>query len=171
MKNRDYAGAADTAVNLVGCKSSHHQLPGIGWLADPMHAEATKHVLLGWQSLGCPAAISRSGRNDRGGEQTWGPEHKKWLQSRKAIRHEIVSTGTCGKPTLIAYGGRPMTWRKKQAGALRGTAVTGAQAPREGFTETTSGRSRRQQGLVATLQRLLERGSGRRRGEPDGIGE
>jgi hypothetical protein len=41
-----------------------------------MHAEATKHVLLGCQSLGCPAAISRSGRNDRGGEQTWGPEHK-----------------------------------------------------------------------------------------------
>src|SRR5207245_9053440 len=75
-KCRDSAGAADTAVNLVGCKSSHHQLPGIGWLADPMHAGATKHVLLGWQSLGCPAAISRSGRNDRGGEQTWGPEHK-----------------------------------------------------------------------------------------------
>jgi hypothetical protein len=69
-------GAADKAVNLVGCKSPHHQLPGIRWLADPMHAEATKHVLLGCQSLGCPAAISRSGGNDRGGEQTWGPEHK-----------------------------------------------------------------------------------------------
>jgi hypothetical protein len=24
----DYAGAADKAVNLVGCKSPHHQLPG-----------------------------------------------------------------------------------------------------------------------------------------------
>jgi hypothetical protein len=47
LKNRDCAGAADKAVNLVGCKSPHHQLPGIGWLADPMHAEATKHVLLG----------------------------------------------------------------------------------------------------------------------------
>ena len=42
-----------------------------------------------------------------------------------------------------------MTRRKKQAGALRGTAVAGAQAPREGFT---SGRSRRQQGLVATCR-------------------
>src|ERR1019366_7079886 len=72
----NYTGAADKAVNLVGCKSPHHQLPGYGWLADPMHAEATKHVLLGCQSLGCPAAMSRSGRNDRGGEQTWGPEHK-----------------------------------------------------------------------------------------------
>ena len=72
----NYAGAADKAVNLVGCKSPHHQLPGIGWLACPMHAEETKHVLLGCKSLGCSATISRSGRNDLGGEQTWGPEHK-----------------------------------------------------------------------------------------------
>ena len=28
VKNRDYTGAADKAVNLVGCKSPHHQLPG-----------------------------------------------------------------------------------------------------------------------------------------------
>jgi hypothetical protein len=41
-----------------------------------MHAEATKHVLLGRKSLGCPATISRSGGNDLGGEQTWRPEHK-----------------------------------------------------------------------------------------------
>jgi hypothetical protein len=27
-KNPDNAGAADKAVNLVGCKSPHHQLPG-----------------------------------------------------------------------------------------------------------------------------------------------
>jgi hypothetical protein len=45
-----------------------------------------------------------------------------------------------------------MTWRKKQAGALHGTAVTGAQALREGFAEITSGRSRQQQGLVATCR-------------------
>jgi hypothetical protein len=32
-----------------------------------------------------------------------------------------------------------MTWRKKPADALHGTAVTGAQALREGFTEITSG--------------------------------
>src|SRR5262252_6117878 len=75
LKNPDYTGAADKAVNLVGCKSPHHQLPGNGWLACPMHAEETKHVLLGCKSLGCSATISRSGRNDLGGEQTWGPEH------------------------------------------------------------------------------------------------
>src|SRR5215471_8853373 len=28
-----YTGAADKAVNLVGCKSPHHQLPVFGWLA------------------------------------------------------------------------------------------------------------------------------------------
>ena len=40
-------GAADKAGNLVGCKSPCHQLPVFGWLASPMHAEVTKHVLLG----------------------------------------------------------------------------------------------------------------------------
>jgi hypothetical protein len=72
--------------------------------------------------------------------------------SKKGIRREIVSTGRCGKPTSIVYGGRPMTWRKKQACALRGTAVAGAQAPKEGFAEITSGRSRERQGLVATCR-------------------
>src|SRR5258708_34466948 len=28
LKNPHYTGAADKAVNLVGCKSPHHQLPG-----------------------------------------------------------------------------------------------------------------------------------------------
>jgi hypothetical protein len=28
LQNRQYTGAADKAVNLVGCKSPHHQLPG-----------------------------------------------------------------------------------------------------------------------------------------------
>jgi hypothetical protein len=40
-----------------------------------MHAEATKHDLLGRKNLGRPATISRSGGSDLGGEQTWGPEH------------------------------------------------------------------------------------------------
>jgi hypothetical protein len=39
--------------------------------------------------------------------------------SEKAIRHEIVWTGRRGKPTSMAYGGRPMTWRMKHAGAPR----------------------------------------------------
>jgi hypothetical protein len=79
-------------------------------------------------------------------------ECKFWLTDEKGIRREIVSTGTSGKPTSIAYGGRLMTWRKKQACALHETAVAEAQAPREGFAEIRSGRSRRQQGLVATCR-------------------
>src|SRR6516164_7624919 len=53
------------------------KLPEFGWLACPMHAEETKHVLLGCKSLGCSATMSRSGRNDLGGEQTWGLEDKR----------------------------------------------------------------------------------------------
>src|SRR5271157_1777211 len=58
-----------------GCESSGvlspHTTNCLGrWLAYPMHAEATKHVQLGRKSLGCPAAISCSGRDDLGGEQT-----------------------------------------------------------------------------------------------------
>jgi hypothetical protein len=64
-----------------------------------------------------------------------------------------------------------MTWRKKQADALRGTAVAGAQAPREGFAEITSGWFPPAAGAGSNLQRLLERGLGRRRGESNGIGE
>jgi hypothetical protein len=40
-----------------------------------MHAEVTTHVVLGRKSLGCSATLNRSGRDDLGGEQSWGPEH------------------------------------------------------------------------------------------------
>jgi hypothetical protein len=52
-------------------------------------------------------------------------------------------------------GGRPMTRRKKQVYALRGTAVVRDQASEERFAEITSGRSRWQQGLVATCEDFL----------------
>ncbi len=54
---------------------------------------------------------------------------------------------------------------KKQADALHGTAVTGAQARREGFTENNVGKVPLAVGAGRNLQRLLERGLGRRRGE------
>jgi len=60
--------------------------------------------------------------------------------SKKGSVVKSFSTGISGKPTSIVNGGRPMTWRKKQADALHGTAVTGAQARREGFTEIRSSR-------------------------------
>ena len=48
-----------------------------------------------------------------------------------------------------------MTRRKKQARALRGTAVQGDQASGERFAEITSGRSHWQQGLVVTCKDFL----------------
>ena len=48
-----------------------------------------------------------------------------------------------------------MTRRKKQVYALRGTAVVRDQASEERFAEITSGRSRWQQGLVATCEDFL----------------
>jgi hypothetical protein len=64
-----------------------------------------------------------------------------------------------------------MTRRKKQVNALRGTAVARDQASEEGFAEITSGRSRWQQGLVATCEDFLHEANSRRQEEPNGIGE
>src|SRR5690242_19209028 len=75
LVKRKQGGAADKAANLAGCESPCRQLPVFGRLAYPMHAEVTKHVLLGCKSLSCPAAVSRRGRYDLGGEQTRRLEH------------------------------------------------------------------------------------------------
>jgi hypothetical protein len=64
-----------------------------------------------------------------------------------------------------------MTRRKKQVNALRGTAVARDQASEEGFAEITSGRSRWQQGLVATCEDFLYEAKSRRQEEANGIGE
>jgi hypothetical protein len=48
-----------------------------------------------------------------------------------------------------------MTRRKKQVNALCGTAVARDRASEERFAEITSGRSRWQQGLVATCKDFL----------------
>jgi hypothetical protein len=113
----------------------------------------TRFAQLGRKSLGCPVTISRSGGNTIWeASKLGGPDIKEWLQSRKRDPSRNRFDGEKRKPTSIVSGGRPMTRRKKQIRALRGTAVAGAQAPREGFTAITSGRSRRQQGLVATCR-------------------
>ena len=64
-----------------------------------------------------------------------------------------------------------MTRGKKQVYALRGTAVARDQASEEGFAEITSGRSRWQQGLVATCEDFLYEANNRRQEEANGIGE
>src|SRR5215469_16930627 len=66
--------------------------------------------LLGCKSLGCSATLGRRGRDDRGGEQTWGPEHKEMAAvSKKRSVKKLFRRGDAGKPTSIVYGARPMT--------------------------------------------------------------
>jgi hypothetical protein len=50
------------------------------------------------------------------------------------------------------------------------TVVIGAQASQERFSEITSGRTRWQQGLVATCKASSNETKSRRRGKPDGFG-
>ena len=100
-----------------------------------MHAEATKHVLLGRKSLGCPAGKAAAVGTIGEASQPEGLNITKWLQSRKDTPHEIVLTGRRGKPTSIVYGGRPKTWRKNQADALHGTRRDRGPGSREGFAE------------------------------------
>jgi hypothetical protein len=52
----------------------------------------------------------------------------------------------------LIFWGRQMTRRKKQVHALRGTAGVGDEASEERFVEIKSGKSRWQQGLVATCK-------------------
>jgi hypothetical protein len=74
------------------------------------------------------------------------------LQLRKLSPLRSRLAESRGKPTYIDSWGRPMTQGKKQVKALCGTAVAGDRASGEGFAEITSGRSRCQQGLVATCK-------------------
>jgi len=46
-------------------------------------------------ALGCRP----SGRNDRGGEQNWRPEHKGISATSKDVRRKVVLGGRSGKPT------------------------------------------------------------------------
>ena len=136
-----------------------------------MHAEETKHVLLGCKSLGCSAALGRSGRNDRGGEQTWGPEHKEMAAVSKRAASRNRFDGRRGKADLDSERGKADDVEEE----------TGMCTPRNRRDKGpgTQGRIHRDNvgkvppaaGAGSNLQRLLERGLGRRRGEPEGIDE
>ena len=90
---------------------------------------------------------------------------KKWLQSRKAIRHEIVLTGTVREADLDSVRGKADDVEEE----------TGMCTPRNRRDRGpgTQGRIHRDNvgkvllaaGAGSNLQRLLERGLGRRRGE------
>src|SRR5262252_6578130 len=103
------SGAADKAANLAGRKSPRHQLPVFGWLAYPMRAEATTHVLLGRKSPGCPARSRAAVGTIWGASKLGGPNIKKCLQPRKLSPSRNRFGGKKREADLIDIWGRPMT--------------------------------------------------------------
>jgi hypothetical protein len=118
----------------------YRQLPEFGRLTYPVRAEATKHVLPGRKSPGCPAAVCAAVGTIWGARKIGGLNIKKYLPPRNTSsarsRFERI---TRGKPTQGRRWVRPMTWRKKQVNARCGTAGVWDQASKERFSEITSG--------------------------------
>ena len=93
-----------------------------------------------------------SGGSDQGGKQTERPEHKEMAATSKtssAVK-SLKRIVTVRRPI-------PVLGKADVAGEATGkcnlqTVVVGAQASWEGLAEITSGRTRWQQGLVATCQ-------------------
>ena len=107
-------GAADKAANLAGWKSPCRQLPVFRRQAYPMHAEVTKHVLLGRKNLSCPAAVCAGVGTIWEVSKLGGLNIKKCLQPRKYAPRKIVFAGRSGEADPHPCWGRPMTRRKKQ---------------------------------------------------------
>jgi hypothetical protein len=97
-------GAADKAANLARWKSLCRQLPVFGRPAYPVRAEATKHVLPGCKSLGCPAALCAAVGTTWETSKLGGLNIKKCLQPRKHPPREVVFADRSGKPTQTSLG-------------------------------------------------------------------
>src|SRR5260370_7358700 len=112
---------------------------------------------------------TRSGRSERGDEQTQRLEHKEMSATSKTNTagksHSRINTGS--RP--IVSWGRPLTSGKKQVKALDGTVGVGDQASGERFAEIESGRTRWQQGLVATCRASRPQVKHPRKGEPESV--
>jgi hypothetical protein len=135
----------------------------------PMHAEATKHVQLGCKSLGCPAALCAAVGTIGEASKIGGLNITEYLQPRKTSALKSFKRKKREADPMIFWG-RPMTRRKKQVNALRGTAGVEDQASKERFSEITLGKSHGQQGLVITCKDSSNEARNRRRGESGGIG-
>jgi hypothetical protein len=110
------------------------------------------YVLPGCKSLGCPTGKFVAVGTTWEASKLRGLNIMKYLQPRNRSPWEVVYMEQKLEADPLFTWGRPMTRRKKQANALRGTAGAGDEASEERFVEITSGRSRWQQGLVATCK-------------------
>ena len=124
----------------------------LGRLAYPMHAKVTTHVLLGGKSHRLPYWKQWRWRATKVACKRRGLNITKWLQPRKfaPLRSRFSGYSRYADP-------KPLRGKADVAGEVTGesnlqTVVVGAQASREGLTKITSGRSRWQQGLVATCE-------------------
>ena len=97
-------GAADKAANLTRWKSLCRQLPVFGRLAYPVRAEATKHVLPGCKSLGCPAAFCAAVGTIWEASKLGGLNIKKCLQPRKHPREKSYSRREAGSRPRPLWG-------------------------------------------------------------------
>jgi hypothetical protein len=156
--------------SLAGCKSPYRQLPVVGRLAYPMRGEVTNRVLLGRKSPGCPAGVFAAVGTIWGASKLGGRNITKYLQPRKSLPHEVVSSG-------IAAGSRPTFPVGKADGTVeetgastRCTAGVGDPASKNRLLEITSGSCRGQQGLVTTCKDSPNEAKSRRRREPNGSG-
>ena len=157
-----------------GCKSRKVEvlfpsITCIGRIAYPERAEVTKHDMPGRKSLGCPvgrlAAVGAIWETT----QTQRPEHNEMSASSKTSPRKVAFAERNGSRPIVSWG-RPMTSGKKQVRALGGTVGAGDQASGERFAEIESGRTRWQQGLVATCRDSRTEVKNRRKGEPAGFG-
>jgi hypothetical protein len=139
-----------------------------GRLAYPRHAEVTKHDGLGRRSHRLPCRKC-GGRSDQGGEQTERPEHKEMTAtSKNPHRCEVAERSTRYADPCSFGEGRCCGGSNRQEQPAnrrgRGPGILG----RTGRDNV--GKIPLAAGAGSNLQRLLERGKSRSRGEPNGIG-
>ena len=157
-----------------GCKSGKVEvlfpsITCIGRIAYPERAEVTKHDMPGRKSLGCSvgklAAVGAIWETT----QTQRPEHNEMSASSKTSPRKVALAERNGKPTHSVLGkaddieeetGRSTRWDRRG----RGPGIWGK------ICRIESGRTRWQQGLVATCRDSRNEVNNRRRGEPAGFG-
>ena len=99
------------------------------------------------------------------------PEHKEIAATSITSPRKIAFAERSEKPTKSPFWEGRGHWGRTRQKHSMGLAGVRAQASQDGFAEITSGRTRGQQGLVATCKDSLNEVNNQRRGEPNGLGE